>query len=76
VGITFSHNVFQGVACGPTDQNVADLGFVDAAAFDLRLLTTSPAIDAGDPANFPATDIFGTPRPLGLGPDAGAHELR
>jgi chitodextrinase len=75
-GITFSHNVFQGVACGPTDKDVADLGFVDLFAFDLHVLVTSPAIDAGDPANFPATDIFGRLRPLGLGPDAGAQELR
>jgi hypothetical protein len=75
-GITFSHNVFEGVACGPTDKNVTSLGFANPLALDLHLLATSPAIDAGDPANFPATDIDGRRRPLGLGPDAGAHELR
>jgi hypothetical protein len=30
--------------------------------------------DAGDPANFPATDIFGQPRALGTAPDAAADE--
>jgi chitodextrinase len=74
--ITFSHNVFEGISCGPTDLNVASLGFVNPAALDLHLLATSPAVDAGDPTNFPATDIDGRSRPLGPAPDAGAHELR
>ena len=76
-GITFSHNVFQGVACGPTDSDVANLGFVDLFGFDLHVLGTSPAIDAGDPANFPATDIDGQRRPSSgsSAPDAGADEI-
>jgi hypothetical protein len=75
-GIVFSHNVFQGVACSSTDTTVPELGFVNPATLDLHLLATSPAVDAADPANFPATDIDGGHRPLGRGPDAGAHELR
>jgi chitodextrinase len=75
-GTTFSHNVFLGLVCGPTDKpDVTDLGFVDASLLDLRPLLTSVAVDAGDPASFPARDIDGRPRPLGAAPDAGAYEL-
>ncbi len=42
---------------------------------DLRLRPDSPAIDL-IPSGGPATDVFGNPRPYGLGFDAGAHELQ
>jgi len=73
-GLTWSHNVWLSTPCGPTDKQVTDLGLVDPANFDYRLKSTSPAIDAGDPNDFPATDIFGQTRPLGSAPDAGAVE--
>ena len=73
-GITFSHNVFEGAACGPTDKNVTDVGFVNRATLDLHLKPGSPAINAGDPANYAATDMDGQTRPLGGAPDAGADE--
>jgi hypothetical protein len=73
-GVTFSHNVWVGARCGTTDIDVDDVGFVDAAAFDLHLKPSSHAIDAGDPASFPATDIDGDRRPAGAAPDAGADE--
>ena len=38
------------------------------------LLAGSPAMDAGDPINFPATDQRGVARPGGSGPDIGAVE--
>jgi chitodextrinase len=72
--ITYSHNVWQGVACAASDRNAA-AGFVDAGALDLHLLAGAAAIDAGDPGNSPATDIDGQPRPGGAAPDAGAHEV-
>ncbi|MGE3796041.1 MAG: choice-of-anchor Q domain-containing protein [Dehalococcoidia bacterium] len=31
-------------------------------------------MDHGDPADHPARDLFGAPRPRGAGPDAGAVE--
>jgi hypothetical protein len=71
--IVYSHNVFQGGACGASDKN-APAGFVNPAALDLRLLAGSVAIDAGDPGNYPATDIDGQARPMGVAPDAGADE--
>jgi hypothetical protein len=33
------------------------------------------AKDAGNPTNYPATDIYGTTRPQGSAPDAGAFEI-
>ena len=74
-GIVFSHNVFQGVACGPTDKNVARLGFVNPARMNLHLLASSPAVNAGDPRDFPRRDIDGQRRPIGRA-DAGADERR
>jgi uncharacterized membrane protein len=70
-GITFSHNVFRGVACGPTDKNVRDLGFVNAKKMNLHLLSHSPAVNAGDPRRSPLRDIDGQRR---RDPDAGADE--
>jgi hypothetical protein len=41
---------------------------------DFHLLATSPAIDAGTPANAPPRDRDGNPRPVGAGYDLGAYE--
>ena len=40
-----------------------------------KLQAGSAAIDAGDPANYPIVDVFGTARPQGTAPDIGAHEF-
>ena len=74
VAATFSYNVFEGAACSSTDRNVANVGFVNRSTLDLHLAAGSPAIDAGDPGNYPARDIDGQARPLGGRPDAGADE--
>ena len=74
-GVSYRMNVWSAAACGPGDLR-ADPGFIDAPGFDLRLSGSSPAIDRGDPAAYPATDIHGTARPLGGAPDAGAVEAR
>jgi hypothetical protein len=74
-GVTYAYNVWQGAKCDATDQNVADLGFVDKANADLHLATTlSPAVNAGDPSRAPARDIDGDVRDGS--PDAGADERR
>jgi chitodextrinase len=72
-GVVYSHNVWTGAKCGATDKT-APSGFVNAATFDYHLATGSAAINAGDPANYSATDIDGQARPLGGIPDAGADE--
>jgi len=71
---TWSHNVWDGAKCGTTDKNAPD-GFVNAATGDLHLTAGSAAIDAGDPASYPAVDAEGRARPRGAAPDAGAYEF-
>lgn len=51
--------------------------FVEPWQNNFRLLPSSAAIDAGDPAGVPpapAVDIEGTPRPFGPAVDVGAYE--
>jgi hypothetical protein len=43
-------------------------------SYDFTIPSSSPARDAGDPANAPAADILGAARPAGAAPDAGAFE--
>jgi hypothetical protein len=71
-GVVFRHNVWDGTTCDPTDID-APSGFLDPAAGDFHLLPTSDAIDHGDPASYPATDIDGDRR--SAAPDAGADEV-
>ena len=73
---TYSHNVFAGGTCGPTDYNAPAMRFVNENAFDLHLAPNSEAIDRADPTNHTSHDIDGQARPLGPAPDAGADELR
>ncbi len=48
--------------------------FVDPARFDLHLLPSAPAIDAGSSLDAPALDRDRIPRPQGNGIDIGAYE--
>lgn len=48
--------------------------FVDPAHFDLHLLPTAMAIDAGSSVNAPKLDRDRIPRPQGTGIDIGAYE--
>ena len=48
--------------------------FVDAFNFDVHLIGSSSAIDAGTPNNAPNVDIEGTTRPQGNTIDVGAYE--
>ncbi|WP_309384617.1 choice-of-anchor Q domain-containing protein [Cerasicoccus frondis] len=67
VGSTSSHNL----SVDPTDYA---LYFMDSANYDVRLISGSPAIDAGTSSNAPSEDIAGDPRPQGAAYDAGAYE--
>jgi endonuclease YncB( thermonuclease family) len=76
-GVRYSHNVFTGGRCAPTDKVVGDAfsQFVNRAAGDWRLKAGAAAIDAGDPADHPSLDALGHARPFGGGPDAGPYEF-
>ena len=52
---------------------VTQMGFVGASANNFRLLSTSPARNAGS-SGAPATDFDGVSRPQGGAPDQGAFE--
>jgi hypothetical protein len=72
VPINWRHNVIQGGTCGSTDRN-APYGFMDVNN-NLHLAPGAAALNAGDPASFPARDLDGQTRPQGGAPDAGADE--
>jgi hypothetical protein len=76
----WSDNLWFGAGVAPSwDSNSvnADPQFVNAAAFDLHLLSTSPAIDRGvaPGSSFVTIDFDGTPRPQGPAYDIGAYEF-
>ena len=57
----------------PSATTTAPFGWVNPAAYDFRLNSGSPAINAGDPNDAPARDREGNAR-NGV-PDAGAYEF-
>jgi hypothetical protein len=57
-----------------TDPQLTSLANYGGPTWCMTLLSTSPAIDSGDPSDFPATDQRGYARPFGAGPDMGAYE--
>ncbi len=67
---------WNGMCGGSTNKQVSSAGFVNQPGGDYRLTTTSPAINAGNPSDYPARDYAGGPRPLGGTPDSGAYEIR
>jgi hypothetical protein len=71
--MTHAYNVWVGRAakCAPSDKTAGSPGWTS----DYHLQANSPAIDAGDPKDFPATDAEGKRRFGGKAPDAGALEL-
>lgn len=77
---TITHNVLDGFRNGANETRGADYvegdpRFVNASAFDFRLLADSPAINAGTPLDAPDHDFADTTRPQGTGWDIGAYEV-
>jgi hypothetical protein len=75
-GGTFKDNIWtyfrMDCATGDTLLNNADERHLDANG---KPQTGSPAINAGDPKNYPARDLQGVKRPRGGLPDIGAFEV-
>ena len=64
-------------SCGPgscSNPVTAPYGWLNPANHDFHITAGSPAINAGDPTNFPSTDKDGKARNIGA-PDAGAYEF-
>jgi len=68
---SYNHNVFSDGTCGSTDRQ-APSGFLNTSIWDLHLITGAAALGAGNPSDFPATDIDGQKRTSP--PDAGADQ--
>ncbi len=60
-------------SAGPGSLNIDPI-FTNVSAGNLRLLNTSPMIDAGSSVDAPTQDWDGLPRPSGAGVDIGADE--
>ncbi len=74
---TGSKNLFFGLGAGPSflSSNInADPKFANAAAWNFRLISGSPAIDAGNNTGI-GTDFDGVARPQGAAFDVGALEF-
>ena len=64
-----------GTSAAPVNPQLAPLGNYGGRTQTRSLLNTSPAINAGNPSEFPATDQRGVVRPVGGSPDIGAFEF-
>ena len=65
-------------SCGPPSCQAprpAAQGWVNPGKQNFRLKRGAPAINAGDPRDFPSVDKDGHRRPKGRRPDAGAYEF-
>jgi len=75
-GVTYSNVQYSSTGTG----NIStDPQFVNAAAGDLHLRSTSPAVNAGNSSAVPAgvsTDLDGNPRIAGSAVDMGAYEFQ
>jgi hypothetical protein len=64
-----------GTTAAPVNAQLAPLGNYGGRTQTHRLLNTSPAINAGNPIDFPAIDQRGVGRPVGGTADIGAFEF-
>ena len=68
------HSLTNSTSLNGINPDLAPLANYGGPTPTMALLAGSPAIDAADPADFPATDQRGVPRPVGRAPDIGAFK--
>jgi parallel beta-helix repeat protein len=73
--IAYPKGISLGLGSVSTNNLTSNPNFVNAADNDFRLLSSSPAIDAGMALSIVATDFWNKPRPAGATHDIGAHEF-
>lgn len=71
----YRYNVSTNTNCGGVGNIQASPLFESSGQHNYKLQPGSPAIDHGDPLEFPASDLVGAMRPFGALPDAGAYEF-
>jgi hypothetical protein len=69
------HSLTNSSSFNGINPRLAPLGNYGGPTPTMALLTGSPAINAADVTDFPATDQRGIPRPVGPAPDIGAVEF-
>ena len=81
-GVPFGYDMSDDSSCNSftTSSNILlETSLTTSAALagvgTYKLQAGSAAIDAGDPVNYSAVDVFGTARPQGSAPDIGAYEF-
>jgi len=73
--IAYPKGIYSGTGTASSNNLNTNPNFVNAAGNDFRLLSSSPAIDAGMTLSSVTLDFARRPRPQGSGYDIGAHEF-
>jgi hypothetical protein len=69
-----SPHFIQATSRANVDLRIGEFQLLDGYRGYFQLSSESPAINSADRKNFPQSDLFGMPRPMGAGPDIGAIE--
>jgi parallel beta-helix repeat protein len=73
--IAYPKGIYSGTGTVSSNNLSTNPNFVNAAGNDFRLLSSSPAVDAGMTISTVTLDFARNPRPQGAGHDIGAHEF-
>jgi parallel beta-helix repeat protein len=73
--IAYPKGIYAGSGVESTNNLISNPNFVDAPANDFRLLSSSPAVDAGMTLSLVTGDFAQNPRPQGSAYDIGAYEF-
>jgi hypothetical protein len=73
--IAYPKGIYVGGGTVSSNNLIANPNFANVSANDFRLLSSSPAIDAGMTLSSVTSDFARNPRPQGAGHDIGAYEF-